>query len=109
MKQRSTEIDHLSGGTWASIAHRNVTVRYFNGRRYETRAQHSFMSSPLPNGKVLYWMNYHRYISIVPDAPFAIGSKWHTYKSRSVFTPGPSILKRTIAAMVPDDIQAVPF
>ena len=101
-----TRIDLGTGKGWTSEAHDTFIVRYFNGRRYLVIENRNFMTAE--SGKrTLYWQHFYRYVAL-QAYPLA-GHHKVSYQPREVQMSGPSLMGRTMASMVPDDNQSVPF
>ena len=104
-----THVDTITGSDWMSEKHSNTVTRYFNGRKYTVLVGHNFMTAfpPSPESRMgtLYWMQFTQYVTLANEWSRASSS----FRTRSIPTPGPSVLQRTIDNMVPDDMQAVPF
>lgn len=101
-----TRVELAEGIDWTSESHANRSVRYFNGRRFIVIENRNFMTAE--SGKrTLYWQHFTRYVALQPE--FFGAHRTFSYSGRSVWTTGPSIVGRALAAMVPDDNQSVPF
>lgn len=102
---QGTRVETISGGKWISETHSNHYRRYFNGQRYYVVETHSFMSSwDTWDGHTMYWLHFVRYISLDNKTYRKV-----SFSRRSVPMSGPSISQRTIDALIPDDIQTIPF
>lgn len=107
----TTQTDFLAGKQWTSEGHKNKSIRYFNGRKYEVHTSHSFMSATHTwRGEThqIYWLQWYRAVYLA-DEPIKIVGGWKTFTSRSVPMDGPSLMGRALNDMVPDDMQAIPF
>lgn len=100
-----TTVDQIHGEGWASESHSTHYVRYFMGRKYYVIDGHNFMSTKVTlGGNEIFWMKFTRYIAIHTPVYAKV-----SFRSNSVSMNGPSLTRRAIDAMIPDDIQAIPF
>jgi hypothetical protein len=101
-----TKITTSTSGACFVEEHHNTAIRYFNGRKYAVQTHHDFYQYIKPGivaevGRV--FSVYFRFVTVRPNSK-RVGS---VYKSISPVRP--TNLMRAINAMVPDDIQVVPF
>lgn len=101
-----TKVDYLADPEYTSEQHSTHYVRYFMGHKYYIVENHNFMTAPKPRSfgvGTMYWTIFNRYISIYGGGPKI------SFRQKFIYHTGPSVMQRTIDALVPDDIQAVPF
>lgn len=92
-----------------SVSHSTNTKRYFNGRKYVTVKNRTSFHIPAAStgARELNWTKVSHYVQ-VSTGP--IGGRRMSYRSNPTrFVAAPVDEIRALLAMVPDDMQAVPF
>lgn len=94
---------HAGDGDSVSVSHVNHIIRYFNGRRYHTvQNRVSFHIPATRTMRELNWTAVHHYVSVA-------GRKMSYRESPLWFASAPVDEIRAMLAMVPGDMQEVPF
>lgn len=93
-----------------SVSHANVSVRYFNGRKYETIQRRTSFHIPAASavGHDLNWTKVSHYVQVITDQ-YGFGRKLSYRSNPTRFAPAPVGEIRAMLAMVPGYFQEVPF